>query len=301
MPDEPGYVSVDDIREGDSLSKSDLNNTKDSWKDVAGEVGELNLREEGLDRRVFEYDSTWNDFLNSNSRCYLSQTRSVSMPGQAWEGMSIGGVGPEKIVGGIGESSPIISFLWHPQQHTYVIIRASFWFRFDVGLVGRARNSGSTDWVDALEPLRQNIDVQFGIQVTTPGGVITDGMAIHRFDNIPGKIFCPTQLGLSRQYAERCTHTFGMIEHEFDRRTAMASSVTMVVGGQSWTNEDQPLTNNNHAIDLRTEGQVKARLVWRCRQDPSTLVCNITDSDFEGERVHPEVGALQFFAQVFKR
>ena len=122
MPDEPGYVSVNGIREGDPLSKSDLNNTKDSWKDIDYAVGELNLREEGLDRRVFEYDRTWNDFLSSTSRCYLSQIRSVSMPGQAWEAMNIGGSGPEAIVGGINAAVPTLSFQWSPQHHTYVII-----------------------------------------------------------------------------------------------------------------------------------------------------------------------------------
>ena len=302
MPDEHGYVSVNGIREGDSLSKSDLNNTKDSWKDIDYAVGELNLREEGLDRRVFEYDRTWNDFLSSTSRCYLSQIRSVSMPGQAWEAMNIGGSGSEAIVGGINAAVPTISFQWSPQHHTYVIIRTSFWFRFDVGLVGRSRNSAkSTDPEDSVEPLRAKLDVQFGIQVTRPGGVITDGMSIHRLDNQFGRIFCPTQLGLSGPYSEKCTNEVGMIEHEFDRRTAMASSVTMVAGGQSWTNEDQPLTNSNHAIDLRNEGIVQARLVWRSRRDPDTLVCEISGSALEGERVHPQVGGLQFFAQVFKR
>ena len=296
-----GFVTVSDFREGDRLSKDHLNETKDSWKSVESEVGELNIREEGLDRRMFDTDNTWNDFFDSESRCQQGATidnRWIGAEGGVWSPINFRKA-DDTVTGGIHDDYARIRFKWDPQIHTYVIFRASFRFRWDVGLMGGSGYDDIDD-PDNFVSERDNVFVQFGIHVSRPGGNLSDDLHIHSFDFTNGRIFAPTQLGLSYNYSSDCTGTFSSIEHKFDRRTAMASSITMVAAGQSWQNSDEPLTNSNHAIDFRNAGPVKAQLVWRQYGSNSDRQCTIDGSDAWG-RVYPEYGNMQFFAQTFMR
>mgnify|MGYP003626460410 FL=1 len=305
-----GFVTIRDFREGDPLSKDHLNETKDSWKSVDSEVGELNIREEGLDRRMFDTDNTWNDFFGSTSRCQQGATiDSGWMPSEngQWSPINFrksatSTTEADTVTGGIHDHYARIQFDWNPQIHTYVIFRASFRFRWDVGLMGGSGFSAElgSDDPDNFVSNRDKVFVQFGIQVSRPGGSLSDDMHIHSFDLTNGRIFAPTQLGLSYNYSSDCTGTFSMIDRKFDRRTAMTSSITMVAAGQSWQNPDEPLDNSNHAIDFRRAGVVEAQLVWRQFGWKNDRECTIDGSDAKG-RVFPEYGNMQFFAQTFMR
>ena len=300
-----GFVTVSDFREGDRLSKDHLNETKDSWKSVDSEVGELNIREEGLDRRMFDTDNTWNDFFGSTSRCQQGATIDsnwMPLSDGIWEPIPFWVPSPyDTVTGGIHDHYARIQFDWNPQIHTYVIFRASFRFRWDVGLMGGSGyDPGDIDDDDNFVSNRDKVFVQFGIQVSRPGGSLSDDLHIHSFNFTNGRIFAPTQLGLSYNYSSDCTGAYSAIGHKFDRRTAMTSSITMVAAGQSWQNSDEPLTNNNHAIDFRNAGPVKAQLVWRQYGSNSDRQCTIDGSDAWG-RVYPEYGNMQFFAQTFMR
>jgi hypothetical protein len=295
-----GFVTTAGIQEGETISKEDINATKDSWEKADNSISEFNIREEGLDRRSFDTNDTWSDVLNSQSRCYLSGVRkNVPVPGHGWQRMRFGS-SSLSVSGGVDSNYPTIQFDWDPQIHTYVIIRASFWFHFDVGLVGSAKRDDSGD-DDNFELLRDNHDFKFGILVTEPGQTLSSATESTRLPTtINGQIYCPTQVGLNKTWSSDSTGTYNQIIHKFDRRTAMATTVSMVVGGQSWTTNSAPIIESNlGAIDLRESGTVTARLFWKSRRAPA--VCEIADSATNGQEVPVTIGNLQFFAQVFRR
>ena len=295
-----GFVTVAGIQEGETISKEDINATKDSWEKADNSISEFNIREEGLDRRSFDTNDTWSDVLNSQSRCYLSGVRKhVQVPGHGWKPMKFGSTSLP-VSGGVNSDYPTIQFDWDPQVHTYVIIRVSFWFHFDVGLVGSAQRDDAGD-DDTFEILRDNHDFKFGILVTSPDEELSDATEATRLPTtINGQIYCPTVVGLNRTWSSDSTGSYNQIEHKFDRRTAMATTVSMVVGGQSWTTKSAPIIESNlGAIDLRESGVVKARLFWKSRK--AAAACEIAGSKTNGEDVPVTIGNLQFFAQVFRR
>lgn len=295
-----GFVTTTGIQEGETISKEDINATKGSWENADNSISEFNIREEGLDRRSFDTNDTWSDVLNSRSRCYLSGVRkNVPVPGKGWDPMPFG-TSDLPVTGGTTTVSPAIQFDWDPQIHTYVIIRASFWFHFDVGLVGSAKRDDSGD-DDNFELLRDNHDFKFGILVTEPGQPLSSATEATRLPTkINGQIYCPTQVGLNKTWSSDSTGTYNQIRHKFDRRTAMATTVSMVVGGQSWTTNSAPILESNlNAIDLRESGAVMARLFWKSRNDEAD--CEIAGSATENQPVKVTIGNLQFFAQVFRR
>jgi len=303
MSHSDGIVDITDIREGDVLKKEDLNDTKDSWEGVENEVGEDNIREEGLDRRAFASNATWSDSLDSSSRCYYSGLTTSGVPGDSWDGMDFGTSGSDDIVmGGMNEVWPEIAFDWDPQVHTYVIIRASFWFTIDIGLMGATQRDNHED-EDTFDSDRDNQDFRFGIYISPPGGTFGDlDYSVRRIDNPNGGIFCPVQVGLNKSYSSDSTGTFNHIRHSFDRRSAIATTVSMVVGGQSMESDSAvDLNDNLYALDLREPGLVQARLAWRSHQSRTSCSHDEDFSGFSGQIVDAKYGRLQFFAQVFRR
>ena len=301
--DTSGFVTTAGLEEGKTISKADINATRDSWEEADNSISEFNIREEGLDRRSFDTNDTWTDVLNRQSRCFMSGLRDVQHPlaDQGWKPIRFGRSGDTKVVGGTSEEFASISFDWDPQLHTYVILRTSFWFKFDVGLLGSAQRDDAGD-DNNFEIKRADHDFQFGILVTAPGETIGDSSKNVRTTTQPnGQIFCPVQVGLNRTWSADSTGTFNQIRHKFDRRSAIATTVSMVVGGQSWTTNSAPnLENNLGAIDLRESGLVQARLYWRARKD-ARETCDISGSETEGQEIKAELGNMQFFAQVFRR
>jgi len=300
--DTSGFVTTTGIQEGETISKEDINATKDSWEEADNSISEFNIREEGLDRRSFETNDTWSDVLHddSNSRCYLNGVKkNVPVPGAGWRDIPFG-TPSSRVSGGTTDAYATIEFDWRPQVHTYVIIRASFWFHFDVGLIGWSRRDDTGD-DDTFEYKRDNHDFKFGILVTSPGQLISDASENVRLPTRRGgQIYCPTQVGLNKTWSSDSTGTWNHIRHRFDRRSAIATTVSMVVGGQSWTTNSAPVIESNlGAIDLRGSGPVSARLLWKSRRGPED--CTIPGSATEDQPVDVSIGNLQFFAQVFRR
>ena len=294
------HVDIVDVREGETLDKESINQTAKNWDDASDNVCEEHIREEGLDRRVFDHNGTWADPGGSSSRCYVSSLYDAWTPGAGlkWHPIYTGMTPAFNINGGLGGVTPKIEFGWDPQVHTYAIIRASLWFRIDVGMMGDSGRSSAADDGSPVDK-RRDQDFKFGIHVTGPGEDEKNGQHVRRLDNPNGRIYCPVQVGLNRNWSD-ITYPSNDFNQYTDRRCALASTITMAVAGQSWNTDSAPNVNGNlSAIDMREAGNYKAQLMWRSRRDLKT--CDISGSKDEGENVKCQIGHIQFFVQLFRR
>ena len=275
---ETGIVNVAGVSEGSTLDKKDINDTVDSWLDASQNISGQNIREEGLDRRVFKSNKTWAEHKGSKSETSngtLRHLRLTKTKEDEWRPVQqfneSGGLLEKNFSNGTGNTSVCaVQWDWDPDLDTYCIIRASFFFYHDVGNFGHIGrdadgNPVPSDW-------RTNQFFKFGIAVKRFDSEVginryvlgTDGYkGVRRLDNPNGDIFACQQIGLNAGWS-RHTAKRGPIRFNYDRRTAMSSTFTLIASGTSGENNHTfDLENNMCAIDMREKGTYAAVLVVR--------------------------------------
>tara|TARA_R100000231_G_scaffold122851_3_gene93047 strand:+ start:3963 stop:4946 length:984 start_codon:yes stop_codon:yes gene_type:complete len=321
-----GIVSVKPISEGSTLDKKEINDTVDSWLEASENISGKNIREEGLDRRVFKSNETWSQDKGSTSDTTNGFIRHLNLDIKkvnAWQ--------PVKLVGGSGSTakefsngagSPevcAIKWEWDPNLDSYCIIRCSFFFYWDIGNFGHTGRDSKGNLV--RNDWRADQFYKFGIAVKRfdddPGAHgINDFISgnveykgVRRIDNPKGDIFACQQIGLNNDWSAY-TSKRGPIQFDYDRRTAMSSSFTLVASGSSGENNTTfKLDNNMCAIDMRKAGTYVAVLVVRPKkididiqvgggggsQNGISIEKPYTDNSF------PECGFFNMHAQAFRR
>lgn len=108
--------------EGDIINKDDILDLKSGLKDINQHIDSENIREEGLDRRIFKPGSIVPQFEN-NQRVYSSATQSIVM-NTSWK--LVGYDDPDDLKGNKASSNvPRIHLDWNPERDTHCIIRFS--------------------------------------------------------------------------------------------------------------------------------------------------------------------------------
>ena len=287
-----GKVTVAKTTKGDVLRKKDINDTHDSWEHVSERITGQNIREEGLDRRVFKSDETWGNtpaFSGkgaSASESYYSggpkYIRIDEKDVNQWLTVT-NAVATEETSGesllsfrnGMQHDACCISWDWDPNLDTYCIIRCSFYMEFDLGNYGH--QGRDSDGETIASEARSEQFFKFGIAVkrTEPGAwphhffdhKSYGYKGVRRLDNPTGDIFAVQQIGLNRGWS-KYTSKYGAIRHQYDRRTKMTSSFTLIASGSSGENNHTfNLQNNMCAIDMREPGTYHAVLVVRRKKN----------------------------------
>jgi len=318
-------VTVTGISEGSKLEKKDINDTVDSWLEASENVSGENIREEGLDRRVFKSDATWAQGKGSKSETSNGAFRHISLAekdANKWVPVRQEGKYPDNDIlslfnNGVGIPEVCaVQWDWDPDLDTYCVIRASFFFYFDVGNFGhRGRDAkGSTvgsDW-------RTEQFFKFGIAVKRfddETGIAsfvngTHGYAgVRRLDNADGDIFACQQIGLNNGWS-KYTASRNTIRFDHDRRTAMSSSFTLVASGTSGENNHTfNLESNMCAIDMRKKGTYAAVLVVKPKKvQPEVWVgaeienqAAVIEPLYFKDNSTPECGFFNMNVQTFRR
>jgi len=279
-----GDVTVAKITEGDQLSRSDINATNNSWEHVSERLTGQNIREEGLDRRVFKSDETWGNTAASGSKgidasesFYSGTPKHIRIPDyKVDEWIPVGGLGmpgggttmPFK--GGLSEDVCCVYWDWEPNLDTYCIIRCSFYMEFDIGDYGH--QGRDSDGESVASKVRTEQFFKFGIAVKRlePGThspyFLTEEYpheGVRRIDNPDGNIFAVQQIGMHSRWS-KYTSKKDTIRNQYDRRSKMTSSFTLIASGSSGeNNHTYSLDNNMCAIDMREPGRYYAMLVVR--------------------------------------
>ena len=326
--DGSGLVKVAKIEEGEKLQREDINSTNQSWEYASERVTGKNIREEGLDRRVFEYDNTWGDYVGTNGKSYMGSLQYLRTHGTTVNTWVPVETHDGTFRGGISSDSPTIAWSWNPDVDTYCIIRASFFFYWDLGdfgHVGRdedgktiARNSvANQDYKFGIAVRRFNEDTweADSLDFRSGTGSYSGGYnGVRRLDNADGDIFAVQQIALARDW-NKYTSRIGPIEYQYDRRTAYSSSFTMVASGSSTeTDHTFKLSRNMCAIDMRQPGKYVAVLLMRYRNAVPLYIGRSSaepggSSGLESRGSHlkehgkrdPRFGYLNFFVQKFRR
>ena len=305
-------VFIEKIEEGGELDKSSLNRTRDSWDKADGDITGGNIREEGLDRRVFSSSATWSDRLSATARCQTSHFLQAKMPPKDWAkfrwlDIEDGHAIPD-FTGGYGDGSyPAIEWEWDPQEHSYCILRASFYFEWDIGVIGDQGRFSRDQLLGTPQDMRSQRYVKFGICAGRDLDMFDGAIkGTRRLDNTEGNIHSQGQMGLNRDWSTY-TNRVGPIRKNYDRRAKMTSSFTLIAGGSSGENRHTyDLTDNACALDMSKAGTYRAHLCWKGHsindgEDGKGPINTIDGSGFNGKLVYPKFGHLQFYAQVFRR
>ena len=108
--------------EGDIINKDDILDLKSGLKDINQHIDSENIREEGLDRRIFKPGSIVPQFENTQ-RVYSSATQPIVMS-TSWK--LVGYDDPDDLKGNkANHNVPRIHLHWDPETDTHCIIRFS--------------------------------------------------------------------------------------------------------------------------------------------------------------------------------
>jgi hypothetical protein len=108
--------------EGDIINKNDILDLKSGLKDINQDIDSENIREEGLDRRIFKPGSIVPQFEN-NQRVYSSATQGIVM-NTKWKLVRYDDA--DDLKGNKASSNvPEIHIDWNPERDTHCIIRFS--------------------------------------------------------------------------------------------------------------------------------------------------------------------------------
>lgn len=305
MADGSGYVDPENVLEGTLIKKAEINATADAWNYVEERVSDINIREEGLSRVNFDAATTWAKSGTSNSNCYSSIAKEQYTPkySDGWSDINFGSVS-----GGIDSTGAVqtakVQFDWEPQRDTYAIIRASFRFNLDVGMIGgNGRPNSDVDCTFNLGRSQQKF--RFGLlfhhaDETSPTRE-TAGVFSSTYG---GAIYSPVQIHLNPDFAETANGKRGPIRFKYDRRSNMTGTISLLAAGQSWENEYcSQLYENRNGLDLREPGPYVATIVWRGEPNveyTSSLGAS-ADGGYSGTSVLCEVGNMNLFVQTFRR
>ena len=121
-----GIITPIEFSEGDLSSSNNFDSIDSNWTSVSKSLNGLNIREEGLDRRVI-LNECWMGTNASQSNYYASDKVQMAFPGGSGYSGPFHTVHPiPGAVGGIGSGSPDIRQTWIRGETQAIMVRASF-------------------------------------------------------------------------------------------------------------------------------------------------------------------------------
>ena len=135
--------------EGDIIEKSDLTALKDSVEEIHKDIDASNVRQEGLDRRVF-YPRAHSTNKGAHNNVYSSEATQLTRT-TLWKEVDFD---PLALKNSYSSSGSVLAIPWDPETDTDVIIRVSF--------VVDTRNTVS-------KPHMYQDNWDFGLRVIAPG------------------------------------------------------------------------------------------------------------------------------------
>ena len=276
-------VTIPGLLEGEVAKKQDILDTKTAWDGVDENVDEQNIREEGLDRRVFQQGRTW---VSEGVRAAATQRTQIQTYDYWWPMPLVGnlhGSDPptlvtSPVIGGLDSSIPTIGFSWDPNEHSYAIIRLSLWVWADVP----TNNLGSDFapsfgiWAQTPEQANDGITPAFDeASLLVPGNAIKTWKTVKLCEDY--RISTATPL-----------HDAGLVnEYDHSRKSKLSASVSMVYvvnSGNGYSGHGLPTRGWDEA------GEPRFKVVYNS-------YATTTSPGTE----YIVVGNLNFSAQVFRR
>ena len=131
-----GIITPKSFAEGDLTSTTDLTSSDSAWSGLHGDVDGMNIRSEGLDRRVIK-QVAWaeNSEVNGNQNYYLSTEKDLSFPTSS----GVTASNPifinltDGFYGVSSGSKPEIEATWERGKTQAMMVRASFYIRWKCG------------------------------------------------------------------------------------------------------------------------------------------------------------------------
>ena len=246
-------INTTPFKEGDVIRKSDITSVADEIEAIDTALDEDNIREEGLDRRVFDahpwtFDS--NEPVEIQERVLLPrQTSWVYIDATDKMENSEHGVHPE------------IHIPWNTEYDSNIIIRCSFFIdskNSDLSDVGV--RAGNDDW-------------EFGLHVTHPDQISSAGFSLFEGDLFSGGIWPYARIGLSKAF-QRDSKEGGdgsdapgaWYQHAFTKQSQISQSVTLVYHAHARVvTESVPDVNRDRSHRWEANGTAKVTLVYRSR------------------------------------
>lgn len=260
-------VTPTDFVEGEVITKASILDTRTAIEEIDFDIDGDNIREEGLDRRVFEDLSlVSNPYDSVRLASYQDLPRST-----AWRAAVCS---DGSLVNSFAPHWPQINIPWDPELDSYVIVRCSFLF------ISPDPKSGESLWSeDAFD---------FGLYVIPPNATPLSSPAL-AYNTSGAGIWPYSRTYLNEafsRYAEDAGTGFKGQHDEwgFDQRSRMMQSVTLLYMAKSNSSE-------RFASFIWSEsGTAEVVLMYRSR---------IADSDYRTDGVR--INGLQLSYQKFRR
>jgi|8_EtaG_2_1085327.scaffolds.fasta_scaffold00245_4 hypothetical protein len=246
-------INTTSFKEGDVIRKSDITSVADEIESIDTALDEDNIREEGLDRRVFDAHP-WT--IDSNEPVEIRER--VLLPRQtSWGFVEAAG----KMVRSAHGVYPQIHIPWNTLNDSNIIIRCSFFIdskNSDMSLLDV--NVGNDDW-------------EFGLHVTHPDQSPDAGLVLLPSDVLSGGIWPYARIGLSKAF-QRDSEIGGdgenapgaWYQHAFTKRSQISQSVTLVYHAHARVlTESVPDVNIDRSHRWEGNGTAKVTLAYRSR------------------------------------
>ena len=255
-------INTTPFKEGDVIRKSDITSVADEIEAIDLAIDEENLREEGLDRRVFA-ENPWTQIsmtpVEIRERVELQQGPSST----TWSLVRADG----SIEGGVSDVYPTIRIPWNTLNDSDVIIRCSFFiesagsdFYDEDGLDDASVRSGDDDW-------------EFGLHVTHPDQSPDAGLELLEGNTLSGGIWPYARIGLCKAF-QRDSKKGGdgsdapgaWYQHAFTKQSQISQSVTLVYHAHCRNvTESIPGTKLDRSHVWDANGSAKVSLAYRQR------------------------------------
>ena len=209
-------IDTTPFKEGDVIRKSDITSVADEFEAIDTILDEDNLREEGLDRRVFDANP-WTQA--SPAAVEIWDRVELERPATDWTLVDASGF----IKNGDSSVNPTIRIPWNTLHDSDVIIRCSFFIE----------SQGSN--LDAFGVMVGNDDWEFGLHVTHPNQSPDAALVLLPSDTYNGGIWPYARICLSKAF-QRNSKEGGdgsnapgaWYQHEFTKQSQISQSVTLV-------------------------------------------------------------------------
>tara|TARA_R110000765_G_scaffold154969_3_gene258035 strand:- start:2397 stop:3194 length:798 start_codon:yes stop_codon:yes gene_type:complete len=264
-----GIISPKGFVEGNVSSFNDLNDVDKKWTELGSNVNGLNVREEGLDRRVIKTSAWIPDTRDSKSNYSSSgSTIELNFPSYDFAIMS-------KLSGQVGGSSgvlgpPAIQARWTRSDTQAIMVRCSFRMTWNCSKIMTHDSAGVQN--QAQGPFEVHLMMSNGSSDDDAPGPRTEATATWQLTGA---------FGSSGAYVRS-----GNIEHSYDRRSNMSGSVTLC-----------SLVTPDDIWDGTSDIDFTWKLSYRHKGAPSG------GSGFPGPKTHAgvQIHDMNFYAIPFNR
>lgn len=257
-------ISTTPFKEGDVIRKSDITSVADEFEAIDTILDEDNLREEGLDRRVFD-ENPWTQA--SPAAVEIWDRLKLKQPATDW---TLVEAEPGVIKHGISAVNPTIRIPWNTLYDSDVIIRCSFFIE----------SQGSN--LDSVGVDVGNDDWEFGLHVTHPDQSPDAALGLLPADTHSGGIWPYARIGLSKAF-QRDSKEGGTLttllapgawyQHAFTNQSQISQSVTLVYHAHSRKVTESIPTGGK--VDRShvwfDDGYAKASLAYRAAKFPAGI------------------------------